>query len=94
MAPPRRVPRQFPKRLLDTCAQTPLVERVVEDRIGGRHRAGSQPVEGGAEHERPHLQGARLGLAQVVDTPRGIAQVGLGDLGMGRPSSSITTDVS
>ena len=95
MAPPRGVPRQFPKRLLDTRAQTRLVERVAEDRVGGGgRRARPKPVDGGAEHERAHLQGAWLGLGQVADATRRVAQVVLGDLGDGRPSSSINTDVS
>src|SRR6201988_5168406 len=63
MAPPRGVPRQFPKRFLDTRAQTLLVERVAEDRVGGGgRRAGPYPVEGGAEHEGARPQGAGVGL--------------------------------
>src|SRR6185312_10642479 len=61
MAPARRMPREFPKRFLDTRAQTLFVERLPEDRVGGGgYRAGAKPVEGGPQHDRTHLRGARL----------------------------------
>ena len=60
--------------------QTPLVERVVADRIGGRYRAGPQPVQRGAEFERTYLGYAQLRVGQLANTACGIAQLGLGDL--------------
>ena len=49
---------------------------MVADRIGGRYRAGPQPVQRGAEYERTYLGYARLRVGQLADTACGIAPLG------------------